>query len=353
MERIRFFNQRLRNLLPGQSGSVGPVAAIGLVALLGLGALVLDLGRLVSVKGELQKAADAAALAGARALNVDMSVPSITWTPHWSNGQTKATQTAAENQVDRNQVSDSQVQVGYWDLSWSWNSAPADLKSQGISPGATDVPAVKVTISKATGQNSGPVSFLLAPILGKSSSEISASSVAVLISQLPVSSIPAGDAFPMATPKHWVDTLWNPNADSASFRIGSSFHSPDGGQWTSFLIDANNVPTIRSLIDNGNPGPLHVGDLIYIEPGTKDSLYSYAQERIGYTVLLPVVGDDFETHTHTPLLAFVPFYIEAAEGGSEKYIQGHFVPKWTDPGSGGSKDVPNYGAYAYSVKLVR
>jgi Flp pilus assembly protein TadG len=352
MEKTRAFKQRLRDLFPGQSGSVGPMAAIGMVMFLGLGALALDIGRMVAVKSELQKAADAAALAGARALNADPGVPSRNWTPPWTTGETLATQTAQKNSADNQAISNSQVQSGYWDLSWTWSSAPANLKSQAISPSSTDAPAVKVTISRAAGQNSGPLPFLLAPILGINTGDVSASSVAILVSQLPVSSIPSGDAFPLATPKGWVDQLYNPNANSPSFRIGSSYHYPDGGQWTSFFLDVNNVPAIRNLIDTGNPGPLHVGDQIWIEPGTKDSLYSYAQERIGYTVLLPVVPDNFDTHAETTLLAFVAFYIEAAEGGSGKYIQGHFVPKWTDPGAGGSKDVPDYGAKAYSVKLV-
>lgn len=329
------------------------MAAVGMVMFLGLGALALDIGRIVSVKSELQKAADAAALAGARSLNADPGVPTINWTPPWNTGQTMAVQTARQNSADNQQISSCQVQAGYWDLTWTWNNAPANLKSQGISPSSTDVPAVKVTLSRKAGQGNSPVALLLAPILGTNTADVSASSVAVLISQLPVSSIPAGDAFPLATPKSWVDQLYNPNADSPSFRIGSDYHYDDGGQWTSFFLDVNNVPAIRNLIDTGNPGPLHVGDQIWIEPGTKDSLYSYAQERIGYTVLIPVVPDDFDTHAETTLLAFVAFKIEDAVGGSGKYIQGHFVPKWTDPGAGGSKDVPNYGAMSYSVKLVR
>jgi hypothetical protein len=179
-----------------------------------------------------------------------------------------------------------------------------------------------------------------------------------LIIEYPADQIPPGDGFPLATPKNWVDQLWSPTADSPTFRIGSSYHYDDGGQWTSFLLDANDVPTIRDLIDNGNPGPLQVGDQIWIEPGTKDSLFTYAQEKIGCTVLLPVVPDDFNTHDHTTLLSFVPFYIEDAQGGSDKWIQGHFVPKYTPrggvpgAGGGGSNNVPNYGALAYSPKLM-
>ena len=82
-------------------------------------------------------------------------------------------------------------------------------------------------------------------------------------------------------------------------------------------------------MESGNPGPLQIGDMIWIEPGTKTTLYSEAATRIGDTVLLPIVADDFDTHADTALLAcWVPFYIEDAKGGSDKYIQGHFVPNY-------------------------
>ena len=147
--------------------------------------------------------------------------------------------------------------------------------------------------------------------------------------------------------------MWKPDANSDSFRIGSAYHDPDGGQWTSFLTDANNVPTIRNLIDHGNPSEINIGDMIWIEPGTKTTLYGDAATRVGQTVLLPIVGNDFNTHDDTPILAFVPFYIEAAVGGSGKYIQGHFVPQYTVPGATGNANAPNFGAVGGSnVKLL-
>ena len=45
------------------------------------------------------------------------------------------------------------------------------------------------------------------------------------------------------------------------------------GQWTSFKLDTNDVPTIRNLMDSGNPDQLQVGDNIWIEPGAEGTLY--------------------------------------------------------------------------------
>ena len=67
MKTTRDFMGRWRALAADQSGSIALFVAIALMMLLGSVALALDIGHLVSVKGELQKAADAGALAGARA----------------------------------------------------------------------------------------------------------------------------------------------------------------------------------------------------------------------------------------------------------------------------------------------
>ena len=145
-----------------------------------------------------------------------------------------------------------------------------------------------------------------------------------------------------------------------SFRIGSTYHSEDGGEWTSFLIDANNVPTIRDLIVNGNPDPLTVGDNIYIQPGTKSVLYSDLAVDVGKIGLLPIVRDDFATHEYTPLLGFVPFYLEATGGSGESaYVQGHFVKDYVfydaNPGPDDPASGKNYyfGGDAATPSLVR
>ena len=45
--------------------------------------------------------------------------------------------------------------------------------------------------------------------------------------------------------------------------------------------------------------------------------------------------------------------LPTAEGGSDKYIEGHFVPKYTVPGATGNANAPNFGAVGGSnVKLL-
>jgi len=336
--------KRCRHLVNDQSGALAVWAAVVLVVLIVIGALAVDIGHLAVVKGELQKAADAGSLAGARALSTGPPFP------NWISAQNLASATTQKNQAGGNLITTCQVQVGYWDYSWQASTAPANLKSTGIVPTSQDVPAVKVTVSKDTGQNHGPLLMLFGPVFGINARAVSAQAVACTI-YAPVNQISPGQGFPLATPQGFVDQLWGQDPPP-SFRIGSSYHDPTGGQWTSFLSNANDVPTVQALINNGNPTPLQVGDQIWIEPGTKTSLYDDAANRIGDTVLLPIVSDNFATNAQTPVLAFVAFYIEDAQGGCDKYIQGHFVSNYTVPGGIGASGTPNYGAQAGAPKLM-
>ena len=170
-----------------------------------------------------------------------------------------------------------------------------------------------------------------------------------------IKSVPAQSCLPFATPISWVRAHWNDDPPT-SFRIGSTYHSEDGGEWTSFLIDANNVPAIRNLIDNGNPTPLEVGQDIYIQPGTKSVLYSDLSVDWGKIGLLPIVADDFATHEYTPLLAFVAFYLERSGGsGNSAYVQGHFVKNYVDydANPGPPNGTLYFGADAATPSLVR
>ncbi len=331
-------HRRVKKFLTDSRGTVAVLVAVLMVALGGFIALAVDIGHLLAVKSELQKAADAGALAGARALIPYVGNPTL---PNWTNGATVAAQTVGLNQAGGVFLSDSQVQAFYYNL------ASKALQATAITPGNQDCPAIQVTLSKTDGANGGPVTHFFANILGIATSSINNVQAVAIISS--PGQVDAGSCFPLATPLTWVQQHWNDDPPT-SFRVGSSYHSSDGGQWTSFLIDANNVPTIRDLMDNGNPTMLKVGDQIWIEPGTKDSLYSYAREKIGQTVLLPIVADNFGTNAATPLLAFVPFYVEDAVGGSGKYIQGHFVKN--HPTTGDTPGGAYYGAFI-PPKLVR
>ncbi len=357
--------KKLAGLMAETEGAVALITALSLVAICGAAALAIDWGHLVSVKNELQIASEASALAGARALCTQIPGSlSFVDIPNWVSGSDKATYILKKNYADTKVLADADMQLGFWDLNWHWSTAPRDpttgaiqLLSQGTTPDATHIPAVRVKIDEKAGVNSGPVQFSLARLMGINEASPAAQAVAAIFPRKGqgIKSVPAQSCLPFATPISWVREHWDDDPPT-SFRIGSTYHSEDGGEWTSFLIDANNVPTIRDLIDNGNPTPMQVGDNIYIQPGTKSVLYTDLAVDIGKIGLLPIVQDDFATHEYTPLLAFVAFYLEDTGGsGNSAYVQGHFVKGYVDyDATPGPKDGSLYfGADAATPSLVR
>jgi Flp pilus assembly protein TadG len=329
-----------RRLRKQPRGQALVTMAVALLAILGFAGLAIDVGMVFMAKNEVQNAADAAALAGASKFyeNYDPR-------PNWSAAEALATTAIGYNQSMKQTLVNGTVTSGYWNLSGS----PATLQSKTKSPLATnDVPAVRVQISKRPGSNGGSIVLLLAPMVGIQSLGLTATATAV--SSFPGKVIP-GAVLPVATTKCLYDNYWDsarnePKLDPLTgqpyeFKLTSSYHTGpcEAGQWTSFLLDQNDVPIIRGLIANGNPQPFGVGDQIWIEPGTKTALY--ADVPVGEDVLLPIVTD-IGTHAKNTVVGFGPFHITASVGGSGKYIQGHFIKNYKEPfASGGG---PAYGA---------
>ncbi len=325
--------QQTQNFITDQSGAIALATALSLVVLLGVAALAIDYGHMAWVQNELQKAAEAGALAGGRFLTPYVNNPA---TPDWISAQNMATQTVLKNCADGQPLTDCKVEYGYWSLSTK------TLQPPGLVPTNSDLPAIRVTVAKAAGHNGGPLHLLLAPIIGISSHDLSGQAVGAISGPY---SVPPGDAFPLAMPKNLLDQYQWEAAPPATIEVGAS---NTDGLWTSFC-EGKSVPTIRELIATGNPTNLKVGDTIYIEPGTMTTLYDDAASKIGQTVIVPVVSADSTSHGYTPILGFASLVIDNAVGGSGKYIQGHFIRQQiNNVGSGG----PLYGTSAPAAKLV-
>jgi len=338
-----------RNRIPAptrQRGAVAVLVALFLVVLLGFAALAIDLGRAWVVRNELQNAADVAALAGAGALGPNYAVP------NWTQAEAKATSAIGLNATEGTKLSTGQVQSGYWNVTGS----PAGLQLLPVpAPGVYDKPAVKVTISRSAGQNGGPLALLLAPMIGITTLPISATAVAVI-------SAPGytakGTLFPTAISQCLFSAYWNsatgqPLNDPTTglpyeFKIGTSYQYAGcsagiwGGQWTSFQLNVQDVPSIDNLIANGNPTPLSIGDTTWIQSGVKNSIYKSVPFPVD--VLLPVVSS-LNTGSAVPIVGFAPFHIDGSQNGSNPYISGHFIAGYKAPSaSGGGGAGTYYGA---------
>lgn len=334
-------NRRARSSLASQRGSVSLWFVLTLPILLTFGAFAIDLPRVATVRNELQNAADAAALAGAAKL-----LPSGSG-PDWPSAASTTSTAVSLNTSDGAALSVANVQTGFWNLTGS----PSTLQAQTIAPGAYDAPAVQVTVTRGANLNGGAVQLLLGGFLDLLSTPASATAVAVAAAP---STVGAGGLFPMVVDQCVLNEYWDaqtsePAIDPSTgqpyeFQVGNGHlygASCAAGQWTSFLINANDVPTVRGLIASGNPSPLSIGDNIWIEPGVKTTLYSDVP--VGVTIVIPVAAQ-LDTHSYVPIVAFAAFHVDGSYGGSSKYIEGHFVGGYRIPvqswGIG-----PQYGAY--------
>ena len=330
-------HRRLRQQPRGQT-LVG--MALSLVVVLGFAGLGIDVGYLMMARNELQNAADAAALAGAQKF-----YESYQPVPDWAGAEALATTAVSYNKSLDSTLTDGTISSGWWNLT----GAPAGMQAKTKKPLlATDVPGVRVQITRREGSNGGAIALFLAPMVGIRTAGVQATATAV--SSFP-SKVAPGSLFPVATAKCLYDNYWDsvnnePKIDPKTgqpyeFLLTSSYHTGpcEAGQWTTFLVDLNDVTTIRGLIANGNPDEVGVGDQIWIEPGSKTALYTDVP--VGEDVLLPIVTD-ISTHAMNPVVGFGPFHITASVGGSGKYIQGHFIKNYKEPLAIGGG--PAYGA---------
>jgi len=343
-----------------QRGAIAILAVILLPILLMVSAFAVDIANLMLVKNELQNAADSAAQAGAQCLYPRAECfNTLSTAPDWATSQTRASLAVTQNASQGAALATGVVTSGYWNLT----GTPGTMQLLPHTPTANEAPAIQVTITKQSGKNGGSVVLYLAGLMGLATSDVSATAVSVVTS--PGVEGPGG-LFPFAVTKCMYDLYWDsttakPKLATATtlfgvpqvigkpwvFHLGAAIYTPcDGGEWTSFALDDNNVPVIKGLIANGNPTTLAIGDQTWIEPGSKTALYpvvvacSAAGDKSCEYVTMPVTTSA-NSKGEQAILAFGCIRILDAVGGSGKYIAVQMDNTCPNPEGGGTG--PNYG----------
>src|SRR5689334_19313300 len=180
-----------------QRGTAALVFMLMLTFVFAAGAFALDIGHAMVVRNELQNAADAGALAGARALYNPGAQ-----SPNWGTAQTQGVVMVNLNASDGAPLTQSLVEPGYMNVT----GTPAGLQPNTITPGADDVPAVRVTVSRDSQMNGGPLKLSFGGFVGLREAPISATAVAFVSGP---GSIAKGGLFPMAISKCLYDTYWD------------------------------------------------------------------------------------------------------------------------------------------------
>jgi hypothetical protein len=300
-----------------QSGQATVLTLVFLTVLLGMAALVLDLGSWYRADRDTQSSADAAALAGAQALPDDTS---------------EATSLA----------------VGY-----------ANKNGGGLSSG-------EVSFSSSYGPNdtihvhvSRPSNGIFTKLFGVSSVEVAsraAARTALISSAKYVAPIVVKNLHPML-----LGTVGCPCFDETNVTTIPLDRNGAPGAFDLLNLDGSRGGTSPGILADwmlrGYDGYLDIGDY-FSDPGAKwnsSELHYALDQRIGSTLLFPVydsiVGEGANARYH--VIGWVGFHLLSYEArGSSGSITGYFTEViWSGlQATSGSGQPPNFGAR--SVQLI-
>jgi hypothetical protein len=305
----------------GESGAVAVFFLIIFSLLCGFGGLALDYGNIVRVRAEVQRTADAAALAGAAGL-APYTGTSPNLTPSWANAVTKAHTLISDvaNKADNVQfgADEGTVDYGYWLLAPPTGYVQTLPKARPTTSAYLPEPAIQVTLSRN-------VSLYLAPLIGVTSPKtVSAKATAILPEIYGITGAP-----PLAVAWDvYYDLLGGVTVVDTSEQDIKIQSNKGLAGWIN-LDGGNSVPSVKiaaPLI--AEPNGIGTGSQVYLVPGTKATLTDFLTA--GETILVPVIQNDFEQNEYYPIIDWAPFRIDTLDANS---MTGHFVDNYFDPGT--------------------
>jgi hypothetical protein len=218
---MHFRKKNLDNSINKQHGAIAVMSAVFLMTLLGFVGLAIDIGYMMTVRNQLQTAADAAALHGADYL-VHLTDPAYPGpAPNFTAAKSKAIETFSSNlklNTANNVVlaidgtDPNQIETGYWDMT---GNLPGILAPSSTIPGTNQnlVPAIKVSVQMNSIINN-PVNTFFIKVLGMLSYNMNATAVAVAPPS--PSCIGQGVILPFVMNKCAYDEFWNSTANPPS-----------------------------------------------------------------------------------------------------------------------------------------
>ncbi len=300
-------------------GAIASVTALILAVAVGAMSIAIDLGHIFLVRCELQRAADAGAMAGARGLvTLPAGQTGVTITPDCANALVVSKRVVEANTADGGSLSlpDADVIFGAWDT--------AGKTFQAIGCGNPSlVTAVRVITRKNV-----PLSFSGILPGGMSSKDVTAEAIGF-------TGPPGGGTgtFPLAVD---ADKL-PPN--NTPFRIHLSPTPGDDGCWHTYKDSSSGASELRDYVNGTKTGPdLNVGDQINVKEGVADSVLKDVADQLAsrtdqgqtYDVLVPVVPAGSSHAGWAPIEAFATLRITAVVSqGGDKYLEGYIVPNYT------------------------
>jgi hypothetical protein len=226
------------------SGVAAAFTVVTIAALLGFAALVVDVGHIVVARSELQNAADAAALAGARGYFPPAPPTGTPVSPDPVAAKAAATSYVNQNYADTQAltIASDDIQPGVW----HWGT-PGYFEATNVTyvHNSSTILAIQVTVRKNAVSNN-PVAMTLAQVLGIPA--VDAQATAVAVNELPLASNQLCEAFIFAIPE------CIPNAACAAgnhkYPVRFSNDPNDTAGWASFTspVSASSQKCLAQLL---------------------------------------------------------------------------------------------------------
>lgn len=166
-------------------GVIAVQVAVFMVMLLAVAALTIDVGAMFNTRADLQRAADAAALAGASAYNTDAMMTIRMGTGGAATLADVVWRTHSRVNVFANlnpSLGTTATQVDPADILTGWINVHSASEALHPTAAPNEYNAVQVTVRRSTGEAStsnGPLHFFFAPVFGTLTGDVSASAVAI------------------------------------------------------------------------------------------------------------------------------------------------------------------------------
>ena len=242
-----------RHIIHNQDGAVAALVAVCLVVFIAFTALAIDVNHLYVVRNELQNAADAGALAGARfLLNDDMSINTV--------ANTFALNAATENNSEKIAVEVESVERGHWSFNNQvFTPNPTTSQAEVTLTSGTDfatfdantdfINAVKVVTKREATKAASYFAFIFGNTEG-----FTVKTEAVAYIGFAGTMPPEGFDQPIAICYESIKDDWC--NIGRMINSGNDPSSSNTAAWTNFTqpCDTANGPTVNPLIcGNGNP----------------------------------------------------------------------------------------------------
>jgi hypothetical protein len=321
---------QVSRFLQDTKGATAVVTAIFLVVAVGSMSVAIDLGHLFLVKCELQAAADAGAMAGARGL---LGIPAGATSPVAINPDCSRALTHSQNIVAANKSDGALLTLPAGDVAFGWYDSGAKTFVFGGCSDPKKVTAVKVVARKDSSANSSMPLFF-GEFLGKK--EIGVKAEAVALSDYAGYAPPGVGTFPLAVDRDKVPP------HNLPFKVHLNPTPGDEGCWHAYKNPSSGASDTRAYIDGTLPSPeIRVGDQINVKEGVSDSVLQEVDRQLAartrqgktYDILVPVIPANSSHANWQPVEGFASMRITRVEAqGAKKYVEGQILPNMVAPG---------------------